>query len=388
MANPAPASQVPAQAGGIITSQFRRKQPQVSYRSNSVVSVDVPRDDVVKRAILKINGSFSVTYAAGAPVFGGMSFFSRLVNRIDVVQNGQDTIKSLDPHMLRMQNLLVSGQSPERAYSTSAAAFTTREALTEAEFGGPAYPATTQFVLISEMLTIYFEHPFCYEAGKSVSLWNTKGLSSAEIRFAFAAQTNLIEDGNAAVVTYADDLSTLIDVEFMSAPSIPREQDFMLYKQSVRRVQISAQVRDQAIELPRGNLLTGIHLLVRNGDANRRLSDIAVTDISLMVNSQRLIQKSTFKNIQQENRISYGVRDLRGTASAGVTHALQGYAYMGLLRDGDVRTALDTRISNNVDLLQLMVSTAASTGTDSATYTNPVEVSIMTDELSPPVSRI
>lgn len=388
MANPAPAGKLPEQAGGIVTSQFRRKMPQVSYRSNSVVSVDVPRDDVFKRCFIKMNGSVQVTYAAGAPVLGGMSLISRLVNRIDVVQNGQDTIKSMDPHMIRMQNLLVSGQSPDRSITKQAGAFSTRETTTELEFGGTAYQATTGYMLLSESICIYFEHPFCYEAGKSVSLWNTKGLSSAEIRFAFAAQTTLNEDGNTAVVTYVDDLATLFDVELISAPSVPREQDFMLYKQSVRRVTFSAQGRDVLVELPRGNLLTGIHLVARDGDTNRRLSDNVITDIALLINGQRLIQKTSFKNLQLENRMQYGVRDLKGTAAQGIIHAMQGYAYMGLIRDGDVRTALDSRVQNNVDLLQLSVSTAASTGVDPATYTNGVELSVMTDELSPPVSRI
>jgi hypothetical protein len=235
---------------------------------------------------------------------------------------------------------------------------------------------------------ISFEQPFCYEAGRSVSLWNTKGLSSAEIRFNFSSLSNLIVDGNAAAVTYADDIAMSFDVELLSAPSVSRAQDFMLYKQSVRRYTFSGAQRDTLIDLPRGNLITGIHLLARNGDTNRTLSDIVLTDIMLQVNGQRIIQKSTFRNLQRENRIQYGVHDYRATASSGVTHAMQGYAYMGLLRDGDVRTSLDSRVSNNVDLLQLVLSTGASAGTDAVTYTNPVEISVMTDELSAPISRV
>ena len=391
MANLAPAAKSPAgpqDPGGVITSQFRRRLAQASYRANSVVSVDIPRDDVFKRIFIRMTGSVSVTYGAGSPVIGGLGMLPRLVARIDIVQNGQDTIKSLDPYMVRMQNVLVSGSAPERAYTSQAGAFTTREALTESVFGGPAYQATTGYMLFNESIAIYFEHPFMYEMGKSVSLWNTKGLSSAELRFAFNAQSNLLEDGNSASVTYADDLATLFDIELISAPAIPRESDFMLYKQTVRRVQFSAQSRDVLVDLPRGNLLSGIHLLARNGDTNKRLSDIAITDLALLINGQRLVQKTTFITLQRENRINHGISDYRGSASQGITHLLQGYAYMGLVRDGDVRTCLDTRVANNVDLVQLAVSTAASSGNDAATYTNPVELTIMTDELAPPVQRI
>lgn len=371
----------------VILSQFVRRLPQVTYSANSVVTADVPRDDVVKRIYLRLTGSQTVSYASGSPALGGFSFFQRLFNNIQVVQNGQDTIKSIDPHLMRMANLLAYGQTPERAYSTSASAMTTRLAQTESQFGGVAFPADTQRLLINESLVIPFEHVMCYEAGRGVSLWNTKGLSSAEIRFACNAVSQLQEDPQAATVTYADDLAFKIDVELVTVPWIPREKDFLLYKQAARRVQFSAQVSDSLIDLPRGNKISGIHVMVRNGDTNKRLSDVAVTALSLLINGQRIIQRSTFLTTQQQNRIVYGLQAAKGTSSQGITHNMQGYCYIGLLEGGDARTALDVSIAAGVDLVQLQISTAASSGVDSATYTNPVEVTLMTDELAPPVQR-
>jgi len=379
--------QVIAPDAKVILSQFIRRLPQVSYKSNTVVTADIPRDDVVKRIFLRLTGSQSVTFASGSPFLGGLSFWSRLVASIQVVQNGQDTIKSIDPHLYRMANLLSSGQAPERAYSKSASAFTTRLALTELSCDGAAYQATTGYMLLNESLVISFEHPFCYEAGRGVSLWNTKGLSSAEIRFACNAVTNLIEDGNTATVTYVDDNAFLFDIEMVTVPWIPREKDFLLYKQSARRVQYSAQQTAALIDLPRGNKISGIHILARNGDTNRRLSDIAVTNLSLLLNGQRIIQRTTFLTNQQMNRIQYGVDSKKGSVAAGVYHNMQGYCYLGLLEGGDARTALDVSINAGCDLIQLQIDTAASSGNDAATYTNPVELTIMTDELAPPVAR-
>jgi hypothetical protein len=188
-------------------------------------------------------------------------------------------------------------------------------------------------------------------------------------------------------VTYADDLAFKIDVELITVPWIPREKDFLLYKQAARRVQYSAQVSDSLIDLPRGNKISGIHLLVRDGDTNRRLSDIAVTALSLLINGQRIIQRSTFLTAQQQARIVNGISSSKGTAAQGCTHNMQGYCYLGLLEGGDARTALDVSIAAGVDLVQLQISTAASSGNDAATYTNPVEVTVMTDELAPPVAR-
>lgn len=372
---------------GVIFSQFVRRLPQIDFRANSVVTSDIPRDDVIKRIFLRLTGSQTPTYASGSPVLGGLSFFQRLMNNIQVVQNGQDTIKSLDPHLMRMANLLAFGQAPERAYSTKNGTFTTRLAQTESQYGGAAFPTSTQQFLINESLVIPFEQVMCYEAGRGVSLWNTKGLSSAEIRFACNAVTQLQEDPQAATVTYADDLPFKIDIELITVPWIPREKDFLLYKQAARRVQYSAQVSDSLIDLPRGNKISGIHMLVRNGDTNKRLSDIAVTAISLLINGQRIIQRTTFITCQQQNRIQYGVSSPKGSASNGITHNMQGYAYLGLLEGGDSRTALDVSLAAGVDLVQLQISTASASGVDAADYTGPVEVTLMTDELAPPVAR-
>ena len=390
MAQPNSNANAPAiDVQGVITAQFRRRNQTVSFRANSVVTSDVPRDDVFKRIDLRLVGSQQVTFGSGSPVIGGLGVFPRLCNRIDVVQNGQDTIKSVDLYMLRMQNFLVNGEFPERAVTKQAGAFSaTKLAQTEMEFGGTAYQATTGYMLFNESLSIFFEYPFAYEVGKTVSLWNTKGLSSAEIRFAFGAVENLQEDGVGASVTYASDIPFSIDVEFVSAPSIPRETDFMLYKQTVRRYQFSAETRDYGIDLPRGNKITGVHILVRNGDSNKRLSDIAVTDIALIINGQRIVQRTTFLTSQQSMRSRWGLRSPKGSAAQGMSHNLQGYTYLHLVRDGDVRSALDASLAAGVDQVQLQISTAAASGIDPATYTNPVEVSIMVDELCEPVKRI
>jgi hypothetical protein len=383
-----PNSQAPAiDVQGLVASQFNRRLSQVSFRANSVQTLDIPRDDVIKRINLRLTGSQSVTFASGSPVIGGFGIFPGICSRIDVVQNGQDTIKSLDLQLLRMMNLVATGEVPERAITKQAGAFSTRLAQTELEFGGSAYQATTGFMLFNEALTIYFEYPFAYEVGKNVSLWNTKGLSSAELRFAFNTMDGMQEYGVGATVTYADDLVPAIDVELVTAPSIPRDQDFMLYKQTVRRYSFSAESRDYLVDLPRGNKITGLHIMVRNGDTNKRLSDIALKDIQLLINGQRIIQRTTFLTMQQAVRQRFGLRSVKGTAAQGISHNMQGYAYLHLVRDGDVRSALDTSIAAGVDQVQLALTTAPSSGTDAATYTNGVEVSILVDELCEPVKR-
>lgn len=383
----AQASGADATPGGVIRAQFKRQLPTQTWVAGGQVSVNVPVDDVYKRLFLRLNGSFSVTFAAGAPEIGGMGVFPRLVTNILIQQNGQDTIKNVDPFFMRMFDTLVNGEPSRRAVTKQAGAFTTtRIPLTEMEYGGSAYQATTGFMLVEESLSIYFEHPLAYEFGKSVSLWNCRGLATATIVMQFGQYSNLDDAG--ATVTYAADIPITIDLEMESAPAVPREQDFLIFKQSSATYSYSSQTSAAQIQLPRGNLITGVHLIGRNGDANgRRLSDAVVTNILVELNGQRSIKKTTWRNAQEEMKIAFGIRDPRSTAAQGITHILQGYCYLGFIRDGIVATALDSSLAKGVDSVALKIDTASATGVDPATYTNPVLVSVMTDELSPPVKR-
>jgi len=329
-----------------------------------------------------------VTFASGSPVIGGLGVFPKLITNILINQNGSDTLKNVDPYFMRMQNaLLGNGNPPRRAITKQAGAFSTRRALTEMEYGGSAFQATTGYMLVEECISIDFENRFCYEVGKSVSLWNCRGLASANIVMQFGSYANM-DEAAAGTVTFASDLAATIDIELESAPAIPREMDFLIYKQTSQQVSWSGQQSGTLVYLPRGNLLTGIHMLARNGDASgQRLSDVCVTELELVINGQRTIKKTRWLSAQEEMKIAFGLKSAQGTAAQGITHNFQGYLYLGLVRDGVVGTALDTSLASGVDSVALKVSTAASSGTDAATYTNPILFSVMTDELAPPVKR-
>lgn len=376
-----------ATPGGIIRSQFKRQLPQQTFVPSGSVSVPVPVDDCYKRAFFRLNGSFSVTYGSGSPVIGGLGIFPKLVTNIVIQQNGQDTLKNVDPYFMRMFDFLVNGELPRRALTKQAGAFSTRIPGTELEYGGSAFQATTGYMLVEECISIYFEHPLAYEHGRSASLWNCRGLASAQIVMQFGPYSN-IDEAAAGTVAFAADLPITIDIELESAPSVPRKAEFLIFKQTSQTVSYSGQQTGALIPLPRGNLLTGVHLLTRDGDANgRRLGDHVVTDIEVVLNGQRSIKKTTFRNAQEEMKIAFGLRDVRGTAAQGITHNLQGYCYLGFIRDGVVQTALDTSLNAGVDSVNLKISTGSASAPDAVTYTNPVLISVMTDELAPPVQR-
>ena len=367
-----------------VKSEIRRTLSLVQYDGTAgVKSVDVPRDSVFKRFQVRMNLSFIVTYASGSPISSPDGVMNKILPRIDIVANGQDTIKSVEPYFMRMQGFLLSTQMPERAYSTSASAFTTALAQTESLYGQPfAYPATTQYVLVNESIYIYMECPWAYGAGRESTMWNTKRLSTAEMRFTFSDATAVQRAESSAVSVAYTSVSGSFEIMTVEAQHVDANMQFNYFKETTRAIQFSSETRDFAIELNRGAFLTGLHFLVRNGDANKSLSDIAIKNLRLLLNGTRILQNvNSLAALQQENRQRYGVYAPKGTASAGITHSLQGYGFMNLLLNGELGTSLDTRLENGVSQLFLQATSAASSGTDAATYTNPVELRILTQEI-------
>lgn len=368
---------VPAlQMGNIIQAEARRRLAPVSFSSGQLKTLDLPRDTVIKRMEVTLQGSLIATYGSGSPLFQD-DFMSKLCNRMDVVIDGQRTVKSIDFEIQRYLNNIYSGNYPRRRYGT-AATLTTLQGTTEWLYGTVAYPATTEYFWIDESVVVHFEMPLSYAYDQRMAtLLNIKDVSSAECRFSFADVSNLLQFGNAATPNYSsvnlDFVCTLIENR-----AVPRDQQFYDFKETVKRVSYSAQVQGSLIELNRGNALAGISMMVKNGSTNKTLSDVAVTDTALIVNGQQIIQATKFKDLQRSNQSRYGVNDLIASSS----HVSQGHAFMNLINSGRIDSALNTSVGAGVDQVQLQVSTAASTGVDPATYTNGVELSLWQMEIA------
>jgi hypothetical protein len=101
-----------------------------------------------------------------------------------------------------------------------------------------------------------------------------------------------------------------------------------------------------------------------------------ITDYNLLVNGQTSVKAGDFKALQAENRARFGLY----SPYASNISDLDGVAYLDLLSDdgrGDLLTALDVS-PPYVDNLQLMVNTNTSSN---VSYTNPVSIEVMTEEL-------
>lgn len=363
-------------------AERQRKLQALTFAENNILSRDLPRDTVLKSIQLRLSGSVVTTFASGTPVADAQSTFDNIIPRIDVVINGSRTVKSVRPHLMRMQQLLFSQVQGERRSSAAAAAATDNYPTVDAGF---TYGSTTNRTTATETVSVYFEHIWCLPGLGRESTWlNLKGVASAELRLTCAAFSTLLGFGNTAPVVYTSS-TFIVDVITTEAQDVDPRLMFSDWRQTTKVQQFSAQTTDYPIDINRGNKLSGIMIFAQDGFSGsattatgKLASNLAILKMNLKVNGQTDIKVTDFKNLQAENRTKYGVS---APMSSNVS-VLDGIAHLNLLARQDISTALDVS-APLVDNVQLFVDTNTSTN---VSYTNPVQATIMTEEVVLPRS--
>lgn len=352
----------------------------LSFSENQILSRDLPRDTVLKSISLRLSGSVVTTFGSGTPVADSLSTFDNIIPRIDVIVNGSRTVKSVRPHLMRMQQLFTTTILGERKSSAAAAAATGNLPTVDAGF---TYGTTTQVSTVAETIFVPFEMVYCdLGMGREATWLNLKGVASAELRLTCAAFSKLLGFGNTAPVVYSS--STLsVDITTREAQDVPPNIIFSDWKQTTKEITFSAETADYAIDINRGNKLSGLMIFARDGAAGTATtasgklpSNLALTKLNLKVNGQTDIKNTTFLNLQQENRSMYGIN----APFASNVSLIDGVAHMNLLARKDISTALDVK-PPLVDNVQLFVNTNTSSN---VSYTNPVSVTVMTEEIVEP----
>lgn len=360
-----------------IQSERQRVLATMQYLENQILSVNVPLDSVFKGFFIRLSGSVRTTFASGTPVAKAESIMDSLISRIDVVLNGQNTIKALRPHFLHMQNLFASGIQPERFSSAGATPAVDNFPTTE---GGFVFGTTGQFTSVRETCYLPFEMIHAEPGmGRESTYLNTKILNSCELKINTTSFANLLGFGNTAPVVF--DLNTLqIEVVSVERQDIPAGVPFDIWKQTQKTIPVGGESRDLAIDISPGNYLTGIMLFSQDGAAGsattatgKLASNLLVTTLTLMMNGSKVIAKSGYKALQAKNRANYGVN---APFIAGVSR-LDGIAHLNVLSRRDLGSAMP-KMKPICDQLQLLLDSNNSTN---VSYTNAATVTVLTEEL-------
>lgn len=369
--------QAPQQKLQYPQAERQRQLQALTFAENQILSRDLPRDTVLKEIQLRLSGSVITTFASGTPVADAQAAFDNIIPRIDVIVGGSRTVKSVKPHLLRAQQLFSSTVLGERRSSAASAAATDNLPTVDAGF---TYGTTTQVTTCAESILLSFAMVYAEVGMGRESTWlNLKGVSSAELRLTCASFSSLLGFGNTAPVVYTGS-TFIIDIICIEAQDVPAEIMFSDWKQTTKELTFSAQTSDYAIDINRGNKLSGLMLFTKDGAAGsattatgKLASNLVLTKLQLMVNGQTQVKTTNFKALQAENRMRYGVV----APLASNVSFLDGIAHLNLLARKDVSTALDCA-PPMVDNVQLLVNTNTS---GNVSYTNPVSVTVMTEEI-------
>lgn len=365
-----------------ITTDIVRKLPSKAFVEGANITVEVSRDSVFKAFIVSLTGSIVTTFASGTPVADDTSLADRIINSIKVVSNGSTTIKNVTPWFMHVQNLMANSIFGNRRCSAGAAAvaFPTVDAIF-------TFGTTTQITSVQESFTIFMENVLAGK-GRMSTLWDTRGLSSAEINISCGSFANILGYGNTAPVVWSSNLFS-IGIETVELQNVPLNAYFSQYKQTTKEIAFTAAANDFLVDINRGNFLQGIMLQARDGAAGtattatgRVLSNTLVTDLKLIINGTRQPKNTTFQELQNRNKSQYGLN----VPYSSNKSVLDGIAYMDLLNPsvnskfGDLQSAQDCR-APLVDQVQLAISTNSA-----ATYTATAKVAIMTNEVVAPIN--
>jgi hypothetical protein len=361
-------------------AERQRKLQALTFAENSILSRDLPRDTVLKSLQLRLSGSVVTTFASGTPVADAQSTFDNIIPRIDVVINGSRTVKSIRPHMLKMQQLFTTSILGERRSSSGASIAADNFPTADAGF---TYGTTGQYTTAAETILLSFEMVYCeYGLGREATWLNLKGVASAELRLTCAAFSKLLGFGNTAPVVYSSS-TFIVDIITTEAMDVPAEIMFSDWKQTLKELTFSAETTDYAIDINRGNKLSGLMIFAKDGAAGsattatgKLASNLAVTKMQLILNGASIIKATDFKSLQSQNRVQYGI----SAPMASNVSILDGVAHMNLIARKDITTALPLQ-PPLVDNAQLFISTNTSSN---VSYTNPVSVSVLTEEVVEP----
>jgi len=356
----------------------RRLQP-ITFVENQQIVRNLPLDTVLKGIQLRLSGSVVTTFASGTPVADALSTFDNIIPRIDVTVGGSRVVKSVRPYALRMQQLFVTKILAERKASAGASAALGNNPTADSGF---TYGTTTQITTAAETVYLSFEHVYC-ESGKGLeeTRLNLKGQPSAELKLTCASFSTLLGFGNTAPVVYTSS-TFVVEIVTVEAQEVPMNWQGADWRQSTRELSFAGEQANVSIDLPRGQLLSGIMFITRDGAAGsattatgKLLKNLILTNISLRLNGQSEVKSTTFLSLQAENRVRYGVN----APHASNVSLLDGVAHMNLIQNGDIRTALN--VMDNSAQPQLYVDTGNSTN---VSYTNPASVTLMTEEIVVP----
>ena len=270
---------------------------------------------------------------------------AQLVRSLELVANGQDTIKRMPYDVLHRKNQLQFGTRP-RIYAE--------------DWSGYA-DAADKVLKVAARLS--FAMP---RAVRQIeTLLDTAALSSLDLMITWGAGLDTMNDtwpgdgGSAESVTVNDAKLHITAIEYIGVIG----WNLAIWKENWKRKEVTGVDNAFQIKLPYGSNLAYRAMLVRTH------SDADQVDTILPYNGLAILNKMTLKSgteiylyeiaqlLQVQNRLAYNMEVPERTGSAAaLNHRLQelvleGYYYIDFCRDGRLPEMLDTTMLSDLELV-------------------------------------
>jgi len=276
-------------------------------------SVDLPRKNLLRDLILRINGSLIIA-TAGAPVLktGGLGSALKMVKRIEIIANGRDTIKSLSADAIGMKNLFLTGTKP---------------VLVEVGITAATHPYGGVLLLPFAMPRSIREIDTLLPSGK---------LSTLELRVTYGALTAAACEMFSTDATAYTVVGSTCDVEVHVNESIRldgKDEPYATYKELYIEKDVVAAATEFQVLLPVGNRYRGF-LIETESDGD--MVDTILNKITIKSGTD-VFKAIAREDLQGENALRYDLE----------AQTFVGYAYVDFCTEGRMVDALDaTRLSS------------------------------------------
>lgn len=269
---------------------------------------------------------------------------AQLVRSLDLVANGQDTIKRMPFETLHRKNEIQFGVRP-RIYAEEWAGYEN---------------AATKILKVAARMS--FAMPRAIRQVET--LLDTAALSSLDLLITFGAGLDTMNDtwpgtGTVPVVTVNDAKLHITAIEYIGVVG----WNLAIWKENWQRKEVVGVDNNFQVKLPYGSNLAYRSILIKTH------SDKDQVDTILPYNGLAILNKFWLKSgtevyayeiaqlLQVQNRLAYGMQVPERTGSAAaLNHRLQelvleGYYYIDFCRDGRLTEMLDTTMLSDLELV-------------------------------------
>jgi len=351
-----------------ITAASRRKLGTIEVKSGATTTMNIPRDTVFRNLQLVLRGSIKTEYASGTPIADPTAMMNRLINNVQLQLSGQDIIKSIPIWAMKLYDYFSTGKFPARFNAAGAEAVDNPTNASKMIYG-----TTGQISSTLEIARLNFENVVA-GVGRHSTYLDTRGTSSCQLNISFAEFKNLLIAGNDADVNYTDD-KLYIDIYSEEVQYFPVNTVFSRWKQTTLTTELPGNTTEKQIELIRGNAIQSVMFLVREVEGAKAFSNDHLDNIQLIINGTRHIQNVSFRPLQLDNIIKYGLNEQ--------ADELKGVAYL------DILSSTSANGRGNLNSAQLVVQPTVDQVVVKLSNKNSsaCTVTMITDEIVAPVSK-